>query len=195
MGAEGSLPVTMASGALGGRSWSRLRSPWWAPLVAIALVVATFARFGFRADAAAFAAVQVVLVALAVIDLATRRLPNRLTVPTSLAAVGLRALFERPALGGALVAGVAALLVFGLLSLLLRGGLGMGDVKLAGMLGFVLGSTVVSALVLGILAGGVASALLLLAKRAGWSSAIAYGPYLALGGAVAIIALHPPALV
>jgi prepilin signal peptidase PulO-like enzyme (type II secretory pathway) len=48
--------------------------------------------------------------------------------------------------------------------------------------------------VIGILAGGIASAALLATRKARWSSAIAYGPYLALGGALTIIALNPPAL-
>jgi leader peptidase (prepilin peptidase)/N-methyltransferase len=178
-----------------GRRWSQLGSPWWAPPAGIALVIATTLRFGPGVDAAAFAAVQLVLVALAAVDLATRRLPNVITIPTALAAIALRAAFERSELAGAALAGVGALLAFGVLSFALRGGVGMGDVKLAGMLGFVLGSAVVPALVLGILAGGVASIALLATGRASWKSAIAYGPYLALGGAIAILATHPPPLV
>ena len=182
---------------LAGRAGRRsLRgSPWWAAPAALTLVVVTTVRCGAGANAAAFAAVQVALVALAAVDLATRRLPNAITIPVSLAAIALRAVFERSTLGGAVLAGVGALLVFGVLSLALRGGFGMGDVKLAGMLGFVLGSVVVPALALGILAGGLASVALLATGRASWKSAIAYGPYLALGGAIAILALHPPPLV
>jgi leader peptidase (prepilin peptidase)/N-methyltransferase len=184
----------MISDAQAGRSWWRLGSPWWAAPLAIALVVATTARLGFGANAAAFDAVQVLLVALAAVDFATRRLPNVITLPTSLAALALRAAFQHAELGEAALAGVGALVVFAVLAALLRGGLGMGDVKLAGMLGFVLGTAVVPALVIGILAGGIASAALLATRKARWSSAIAYGPYLALGGALTIIALNPPAL-
>ena len=158
-------------------------------------MIATVVRFGSGADAAAFAAVQVVLVTLAAVDLATRRLPNVITVPTALVAIALRVAFERSELAGAALAGVAALLVFAALSLAMRGGLGMGDVKLAAMLGFVLGSVVVPALMIGILAGALASVALLATRRASLKSAIAYGPYLALGGAIAILAFHPPPLV
>ena len=184
----------MARAVAGGR-WSGLGSPWWAPPAAIALVIATSVRFGPGANAAAFAAVQVVLVVLAAVDLATHRLPNTITIPTSAVAIVLRAAFERSELGGAALAGAGALLAFAVLSVGLRGGLGMGDAKLAGMLGFVLGPVVVDALVIGILAGGIASIALLVSGRASWKSAIAYGPYLALGGAIAILALHPHALV
>jgi leader peptidase (prepilin peptidase)/N-methyltransferase len=185
----------MFPGALDRRLWSRLGSPWWAPPAAIALVLGTMLRLGFGANGSAYAVVQVVLVGLAVVDLATRRLPNTITLPTSLLAIGLRAAFEDSQLGGAVVAGIVALLGFGVLSLLLRGGLGMGDAKLAGMLGFVLGSSVVPALVIGILGGGVAALALLVLGRARLGSAIAYGPYLVLGGAIAILAFHPPTLV
>lgn len=183
----------MAPGPSGSRPW--LAWPRWAPVTGLALAGATFARDGVGADALCFALVQVLLVALAAVDLATHRLPNVITLPTSLAAILLRAAFARSTLGHALIAGVVALLVFGLLALLLRGGLGMGDVKLAGMLGFVLGPTALPALVAGIFAGGVGSLVLLALGRARWSSAIAYGPYLAFGGALAILAFHPPALV
>jgi len=186
--------LTPAPGGAG-RRWPGLGSLRWALPAGIALVIATIVRLGPGVDAAMFAAVQLVLVALAAVDLATRRLPNVITIPTALVAIALRAAFERSELAGAAVAGLGALLAFAVCSFLLRGGLGMGDVKLAAMLGFVLGSAVVPALMTGILAGGVASIALLATRRASWRSAIAYGPYLALGGAIAILAFHPPPLV
>jgi len=94
-----------------------------------------------------------------------------------------------------IVAGALAFVAFWILALVLRGGLGMGDVKLAGMLGFLLGKAVLPAIVLGVLVGGVWSAILLATGRAGPRSAIAYGQFLAFGGAVAILASSPPPLV
>jgi leader peptidase (prepilin peptidase)/N-methyltransferase len=170
-------------------------STWWAGPVALALAIGTFVHLGHDANAALWACVQVVLVALAAIDVATRRLPNVLTVPTALAALLLRAAFERDHLAEVAIAGVVAFAGFFLLALLMRGGFGMGDVKLAAMLGFLLGWTVWQALALGIVAGGLASLVLLLARRATLRGTIAYGPYLALGGAVAILAFNPPPLV
>ena len=63
------------------------------------------------------------------------------------------------------------------------------------MLGFLLGKAVLPALLLGVVAGGAWSAVLLLTRRAGMRSSIAYGPFLALGGAAAILFSNPPALV
>jgi len=138
---------------------------------------------------------QVALVALAAYDVESRRLPNRITLPVAAAAVVLRVIFERDALREVVLAGVISFVVFWVLALVMRGGLGMGDVKLAGMLGFLLGNAVVVALALGVLAGGVWSVILLGSGRAGLRSSIAYGQFLALGGAVAIRAANPPPLV
>jgi leader peptidase (prepilin peptidase)/N-methyltransferase len=176
-------------------TWSSIASTWWVAPTAIALAVGTLIRFGFSAGAVLWTLVQIVLVGLAAYDLATRRLPNLVTVPVSLLAIGARGAFERSALVEVIVAGVVAFGVFLLLALLLRGGLGMGDVKLAGMLGFLLGRAVAPALLIGVFAGGILAAALLIGSAANRRSTIAYGPYLALGGAVAILAFNPPPLV
>ena len=183
----------MTFGIPGGRSF--IGATLWALPVAIALAVATVAHYGFNANGVCWALAQVLLVALAACDLATRRIPNVITVPAALLAVGLRAVFERPVLVEVLVAGGACLLAFGVFAFAARGGFGMGDVKLAGLLGFLLGSAVVPALVIGTLAGAVAALALVVGSRASVHTPIAYGPYLALGGAVAILGFHPPPLV
>ena len=66
--------------------------------------------------------------------------------------------------------------------LLSRGHLGMGDVKLAGLIGLMLGyPAVINALVVGILLGAGAALILLATRRANRKSTMAYAPYLALG--------------
>lgn len=185
----------MASDALARRVVARLRGAWWATPFALALATTTLVRDKYGADAFAFAAVQLLLVSLAVIDIETRRVPNVLTAPCAAAALVLRAVFERSHLVETLIAGAAALAVFAVLAMVLHGGMGIGDVKLAGMLGAVLGQAVLPGLVVGILAGGLVTAFLLALRRVRWTSTIAYGPFLALGGAVAILAYHPPPLV
>ncbi len=182
-------------GAVLPRRLGRDRSTWWAGPLAALLGVATYVHLGSDANAAAWAVVQVALVALAAIDVATRLLPNRITLPVSALALLLRAVYERSALLEVVVAGIAAFAAFYVIALLLRGGFGMGDVKLAAMLGFLLGTAVVPALVVGVVTGGVWSAVLVLTGRAGMRSSIAYGPFLALGGAAAILFANPPALV
>jgi leader peptidase (prepilin peptidase) / N-methyltransferase len=136
-----------------------------------------------------------VLVVLAAYDVESRRLPNRITLPVAAIAVVLRAAFERSSLAEVIVAGVLSFAIFRVMAVAMRGGLGMGDVKLAAMLGFLLGTAVLPALVIGVFAGGIWSAILLVSRRAGLRSSIAYGQFLALGGAIAIIASTPPPLV
>jgi leader peptidase (prepilin peptidase) / N-methyltransferase len=167
----------------------------WAVPLALVLAAGTLVRFGFTANGVGWAVAQVVIVALAACDVAVRRLPNLITIPGSVVAVGLRAVFARSELAEVAIAGVVALLVFGVLAVAVRGGLGMGDVKLAGLLGFLLGSAVAPALVIGTALGGVVALALLAASRANLQTQIAYGQYLALGGAVAILGFHPPSIV
>jgi leader peptidase (prepilin peptidase) / N-methyltransferase len=168
--------------------------PAWAVATAAVLAVATVARLGFSANSLAWAAVQVVLVFVAADDLAHRRVRNVVTIPVSGVAVLLRAVFERSALAEVVIAGLVVFVVFLAVAVVLRGGVGMGDVKLAGMLGFLLGWKVVPAIFLGAIAGGVVAAVLLV-RASGRRSTMAYAPYLALGGAVVILVSHPPALI
>src|SRR5262249_31137886 len=134
------ISATMTSGRpAGGLLTGSAR--WTVPL-AVVLAGATLVQYGPSANGVCWAAVQVVLVGLAAYDFETRRIPNVVTVPGALAAIGLRAAFERSALAEVLVAGAASFAAFFVLALLVRGGFGMGDVKLAAMLGFLLGAAV-----------------------------------------------------
>jgi leader peptidase (prepilin peptidase)/N-methyltransferase len=184
-------------------------SPWWkalahaprahvtAALAAGALLVGlTFVRIHPAENAALYAVVQIILVAVAVIDLETRRIPNALVGALIVLALVPRALGDRTVILESVVTGLAVFGVALLLGTVARGGLGMGDVKLAAALGFVLGKVVLPALVLGT-AVGAAAGLAVIARqgRAGRRATIAYGPYLALGGASAILLFGPPPLV
>src|SRR5258707_5228102 len=107
-------------------------------------------------------------------------------------AVGLRAGVERFELGELLAAGLLAFVLFLVVSLVVRGGLGMGDVKLAGLLGFLLGSAVLPALLIGTLVGAVAALAVAARSSAGFRTTFAYGPYLALRGALRDLPLPRP---
>jgi leader peptidase (prepilin peptidase)/N-methyltransferase len=95
----------------------------------------------------------------------------------------------------ALAAG-AAYFVF-LLLMNLAGGMGMGDVKLAGVLGLALGlisaEAAIAGLVLAFLLGGLAGALTMLARGGGTRARIPFGPFLLAGywASVALVPLAP----
>ena len=133
------------------------------------------------------------MVALSVIDLRHRRIPNRLVYPAFVIAAAV--IIAGDLTGGgldALDAGIG-LVAYGLglmvVALISPKGMGMGDVKLAGLIGLVLGSIgldlVAVAAGMGILLGG-AGAIVALLSGAGRKSAIPFGPFLAAGAVIAI---------
>jgi leader peptidase (prepilin peptidase) / N-methyltransferase len=156
----------------------------------------------FRDDAilfVAFAYLAAVGVALGAIDIDIRRLPNALTLPSyvvGLVLLGGDAL--RHAEYGPLpraLAGMAILYVFYfLLAVIKPGGMGFGDVKLAGVLGLFLGylgwGQLAAGAFLGFLIGGLAGVALMAVRRAGRKTKIPYGPYMIAGALVAVFAGH-----
>lgn len=134
------------------------------------------------------------MVALAVIDIRHRIIPNRVVYPSFLvfgayiAVVGVA--------GGGLdaISGVIGMLAYGggllLVAIVSPSGMGMGDVKLAALIGLVLGSIglryVAVAAGMGILLGGVA-AIVALVAGASRKKAIPFGPFLAAGAVAAAL--------
>jgi leader peptidase (prepilin peptidase)/N-methyltransferase len=123
------------------------------------------------------------LLTVLVIDFEHRRVLNIMLAPAAVIALALSLLPQTPLdLTNALVGGGVGLGLFVLVYLLSRGHLGMGDVKLAGVIGLMLGYPgVVNALMVGILMGAAAAIFLLVTRRATRKSYMAYAPYLALG--------------
>ena len=128
------------------------------------------------------------------IDLDVHRLPVGLVVPTGWWLVGLLAVAsvatgDRRWLGALVGAGVMGA-VYLLLAVLPGGGVGGGDVRLAPVIGGLLGWLGSGALLVGLLAGflvgGLAAVTLLALRRAGLRSTIAYGPAMCLGAWVGI---------
>jgi leader peptidase (prepilin peptidase) / N-methyltransferase len=129
------------------------------------------------------------LVPIALIDLDHRRIPNVITGPAALAAVAALAVLNPGALPGHLLAGALAAGAFFVVALVAPGGMGMGDVKLAGVLGLYLGRAVAPALFIALLAGSAVGAVI--ATRRGVAAArktkVPFGPFLALGGVAGVL--------
>jgi prepilin signal peptidase PulO-like enzyme (type II secretory pathway) len=174
------------------------RVEWVIPpgiFAAVSLVYLTLSKFGAGGLGAAWSVAQLLLVFVACFDVVTHRIPNRATIPAMAVVVVLRAVFATSTVPEALLAGVGGFAAFFFLCVVTRGGFGMGDVKLAGLLGLLLGKAVLPALLVGIVVGGIASAIVVLAVRGGRKQAIAYGPYLCFGAALGVLAFSPPPLV
>ncbi len=166
-----------------------------------ALFVVVSVSIGAHAELPAFLYLAGVGVALAAIDLDTKRLPNALTLPSY--AVGLVLLGAAALVQGELppfvraVEGMAALYAF--YFVLCYGtagkGMGFGDVKLAGVLGLYLGWLGWSQLLVGSFAafalGAVVSIGLVLGAGAGRKTRVPFGPFLVAGALLAVVAGAP----
>lgn len=207
--APAGAPVPVAAGgvesagaesvAAGARSVSLRVPPAVTVVATVVLCGLVGLRFGATWQLPAFLLLAVVGVLLAVIDLEHRLLPNRVLLPATAAAAAL--LTGAAALTGnwsrlteAVACAAILFLFFFVLALLAPTGLGMGDVKLAGLLGFYLGWVGPGALAVGAVAGFVVQAVLALvllaARRVGVKGEIPFGPAL-LGGALIAIGWGP----
>jgi len=151
---------------------------------------------GRAGELLAFGWLAVVAVALAFVDIAVHRLPDRLTlaaylgtaVPLAWVALADGRLAD---LLGAGLGGLALMGFYLVLLLVNPAGMGLGDVKFAASLGTALGwlgwDTLVTGTFLGLLAGGLYGAALLLLRRAGRKSEIPFGPFMAVGALAAVL--------
>jgi len=166
---------------------------WRYPAVELStalLVAGCFWKFGLSWGAAAASFFSAVLVVLSAIDLDRRIVPNRIVLPA--AAIMLVAQTVLHPSVEWLVSGLGASLFLLLAALAYPRGMGMGDVKLALLLGFAVGRTVPLALFAGMVAALVPSAVLFARHgSAARKMAIPFAPFLALGGLLALFAGHP----
>lgn len=168
---------------------------WTAALSLVAAGIAV-AQVGLQWALPAYLAAALATGPLVVIDLREHRLPNVFTLPAYpviMALLALAALMDGQwgAFVRALLAGLVTLAGFALLHVINASGMGLGDVKLAGPLGMLLGwiswNTVMWGVFLGFLTAAAWSIVLLLTKRATRSSHIAFGPFMLLGLWLALV--------
>ncbi len=160
------------------------------PLVVAATALSGAAcglAFGLTFEAAIAAFFCWILVIITRTDLEYRLIPDRIVLPGAVLVATARTLDE-PSVTWVL-GGLGAGLALFLLVLAYPQGMGMGDVKLAVFLGAGLGLGVVVGLFLGFIAGAVPAIVLLIRHgRAARKQAIPLGPFLALGGVIALFA-------
>jgi leader peptidase (prepilin peptidase)/N-methyltransferase len=129
------------------------------------------------------------LLAVTVTDLEQRLIPNRILLVSALIGVGIAAVADPASLPERAAAAVAAGGLLLLAALAYPHGMGMGDVKLAAVMGIYLGTSVAPALFVAFLLGSVVG-LVLVARRgpAARKQALPFGPFLALGGLAGLLA-------
>jgi prepilin signal peptidase PulO-like enzyme (type II secretory pathway) len=179
-----------------GRNSTRLQRWHWLEIAVELFTALLFAylwqRFGPSWKLLLLASCCSFLLLIAVIDLRYRLVLNVLIYPA--AAVTL--LFHSVPSGRdaltALLGGAVGLSFFSLVALVRRGDMGAGDVKLAALIGLMVGfPQVLWALTLGILAGGITALFLLLTHLRDLKSYMPYAPFLCLGAAITLIYTPP----
>ena len=129
------------------------------------------------------------LIAVAGIDLEHRIIPNKIVVPMLAFGILATAVVRPDFLVEALIGGAGAFTFMFLIALVHPKGMGMGDVKLAAVMGVFLGLSVVPALLLGFLSGSlVGVAVIAKYGAAGRKRGVPFAPFLALGGLIALLA-------
>jgi leader peptidase (prepilin peptidase)/N-methyltransferase len=144
------------------------------------------------------------LLVIAVIDLEHQLILNWLVYPAAIIAIIISIIGTRLGFAQGMVhvwehiviprisqAGIGFAIGFGiflLIAVLSRGGMGIGDVKMAALMGIMLGyPSVLVAIFLAIMAGGIVAIVLLAARKKGRKQGIPFGPFLALGTMLALI--------
>ena len=147
-------------------------------------------KFGADSDVWLPLVFVLLLVPITLIDLEFTIIPNSLTLIGAVAAIVLTAAFQSDHLVAHLIAGVAAGGFFLVAAIVHPAGMGMGDVKLAGVMGLVLGRAVVPAIFAALLLGTIVGAGVMAryGVREGRKKGIPFGPWLAAGSLVGLFA-------
>jgi leader peptidase (prepilin peptidase) / N-methyltransferase len=158
-----------------------------------ALCAAAVLAGGGTAKVALHVALILLLVPVALIDLEHRIIPNKLTALGAVLALGIGLGLDPSGEPERLIAAAAAGGALLLAALAYPGGMGMGDVKLAAVLGLFLGRDIAPAMLIALLAGTLIGAAVIARKGAaqGRKTAVPFGPFLALGATVAVFAGDP----
>jgi prepilin signal peptidase PulO-like enzyme (type II secretory pathway) len=178
----------------------RRRLPWqhgvWPARVrwgVLALLPPAMAVAGARFDLLQAAGVSLLVAALLICtatDLLRYRVPNIITYPGTVLALAAAVLMPEGDIRDAVLAAILGGALFLVLALVTRGGIGLGDVKLAMLIGAALGLPIgYQALLYGVVAAAVVMAVLLLVGVVTRKQAIPYAPFLSLA-AIAVTLLQ-----
>jgi leader peptidase (prepilin peptidase)/N-methyltransferase len=162
------------------------RYPVVEALTAAAFVGAALAR-GVDDDLALWLPFAAMLIAVAGIDLDHRIIPNKILLPAAIWGIAATVAFRPDNIDDSLIAGGIAFSALLLTAVIYPAGMGMGDVKLAGVMGIYLGSGVAPAMLAAFLAGSaVGLAIIAREGRDARKKGVPFGPFLAFGGLIGL---------
>lgn len=152
------------------------------------LFLLAFLRRGLTVDLAGALLLLGALVAITGIDLDHQIIPDVITLPGIAVGLGFGLATGHPPWLASLIGAAVGGGLFFLIIVASGGGMGGGDMKLGAMLGAFLGwRLLLAGVMVAVLTGGIVAIALLALRRRGRKDAIPFGPYLALGGAVALL--------
>jgi leader peptidase (prepilin peptidase)/N-methyltransferase len=152
------------------------------------LAGASLLRFGLSGHAVVGAALAVSLVLLTAIDLDRRLIPDVIVLPTLAIVLALQVAFYPGRSLEWILAALCAALFFFIPMLIYPAGMGMGDVKLAALLGAALGKAAAAAIFAGLIAAAAFGLFLVVRDGLGArKKAIPFGPFLAFGGLLVLL--------
>jgi leader peptidase (prepilin peptidase)/N-methyltransferase len=156
-------------------------------LTAVCFIAVVLAQ-GISADLIALIPFTAVLIAVTFIDLEHKIVPNKIMAPAAIYGLVTAVAFRTDMLPELLIAGAGAFVFFLVAALIHPKGMGMGDVKLAGVMGLYLGKLVIPALFIAFLVGSVVGVVLVM--RHGMRSrkvGVPFAPFMALGAFVSML--------
>jgi prepilin signal peptidase PulO-like enzyme (type II secretory pathway) len=160
--------LALAAAAAGWGIAARSALPLWATLVHLLIMA--------------------ILIGLAATDLEQRRLPHLLLDPLILIAIAFAPFNPSVALLDGIIGAVAAVAFLGVLGLLIRSGVALGDLYLVAPLGLLLGwPAIFVAVFMAALISSLTSLALLASRRVGLKSYIPFGPFLVAGAVIALV--------
>jgi len=157
-------------------------------LTGLLYLAVVLAKWDDAADIALGIGLVTLLVPMTFIDFDTRKIPNVLLAPFAVLALVLGLALDIDFVPEQLIAAAAGFAFFLVAALAYPAGMGMGDVKLVGVLGLYLGRAVAPAVFIGLIAGVVVGAIIIarVGREAGRKTAVPFGPFLALGAVAAL---------
>lgn len=166
--------------------------PWrvfWVEAATGLAFVLLYWHYGLTAELAVALFYFSLFIVIFVIDLDHQLILNKIVFPAAAIVLIINIFMSEPGFLNGLLGGGVGLAVLLVPALLTRGrGMGWGDVKMAGLIGLVVGwSQVLVAVIGGIVVGGLVAALLLLTRLKGRKDAIPFGPFLSLTAMATIV--------
>ncbi len=158
----------------------------WVEVSAGAVFAFLYWNYGLSAELAVVAFYFCLLLVLMVIDLEYHLILNKIVYPSAVIALLLSIFLAElevvPSIASAAAGGGIGLVIFLLILVVSRGGMGWGDVKMVALIGIVLGYPLLFvALLLAVISGGLIAAILMILKAKSRKQGIPFGPFLSLG--------------